>query len=356
MGIFFVLFIFMFIVYLCTLKSGNKHRIVCVVMCVVGAWLVMALRSPWCGVDLYRGVGQMSYFWVFEKVQDCDFLQVVELQYNTGQEVGWLCLNKIVSIISSDFQFFLAVIALFIVGMIGFVIYKYSSNVYLSLLVYYTFGLYHFFFSGLRQGIAVSLTFLSYYFLDKKKYLWYVLLVLLASTMHSSALVFFIAYPVSKINFTPKKSLLLLGGVLCLLPFLSSIVGALTSILFPNRYQHYESGGGAITMFIVYAFIFVISLGKQSEYMEKLRGIILFAVIGQSLGIISSTSMTRIGFYFSVFFSLLIPELVNMYFGKNNRILGTFITSFIFIMFFYLTVKDGYLDVVPYYFFWEKPI
>ena len=94
----------------------------------------------------------------------------------------------------------------------------------------------------------------------------------------------------------------------------------------------------------------------KSENILKLRGLILFAVIGQSLGIISSSSMTRIGFYFSIFFTLLIPEISNSFFGKKNRVLGSFITSVMFILFFYLTVKDGYLDVVPYYYFWEKPI
>lgn len=346
----------MFLVYLSTSKNNEKARLYCTILCVFGAWIVMALRSPWCGVDLYRGAGEVSYFWVFEKVRDYSFFEVPILTTKVSQEIGWILYNKIISLLTDDFQLFLALTALLTVGLIGFVIYKYSSNIYLSILVFCTFGLYHFFFSGLRQGVAVSLTFFAYYFLDQKKYLIFCLLVLLASTMHSSALVFLLALPLSKINFTPRLSLLCLGGVLCLLPFLSSLVQFVTDILFPNRYHHYEDQGGAITMFVVYVFIYFLTLWLKTDFASKLRGILLFAVLGQSLGIISTTSMTRIGFYFSIFFALVMPELSSKILGKKFRTLGTFMVSILFILYFYLTVKDGYLDVIPYYFFWEKPI
>lgn len=356
MGIFVVLFLYMYIVYICTYNYATPKKLTCIVFCMLGAWLVMSLRSPWCGVDLYRGFGEISYYWVFENVQYIKWLDVPNLQYVTSQELGWIYFNKIVSLIYTNFQFFLAITAFVILGTIGYVIYKYSSNVYLSCLVFCTFGLYHFFFSGLRQGVAVSLSFLSYYFLDRKKYLCYIVLVLLATTFHSSALVFFIAYPLSKIEISPKKGLLFLGGLFCTIPFLSTIINFTTSLLFSGKYQHYENEGGAITMFLIYALLYILSLCVDANRVVKIRGFILFAVLGQSLGIISSTSMTRIAFYFSVFFVLLIPELVYKFFGKQFNSFGTFLVSLLFVLFFYITTKDGYLDVIPYYFFWEKPI
>ena len=109
-------------------------------------------------------------------------------------------------------------------------------------------------------------------------------------------------------------------------------------------------------MFLIYALLYILSLCVDANRVVKIRGFILFAVLGQSLGVISSTSMTRIAFYFSVFFVLLIPELVNKFFGKQFNSFGTFLVSLLFVLFFYITTKDGYLDVIPYYFFWEKPI
>lgn len=346
----------MYIVWICTYNFSTPKKITCINFCVLGAWLVMALRSPWCGVDLYRGFGEISYYWVFENVQYIEWLDLPKLQYVTSQELGWIFFNKIVSLIYTDFQFFLAVTAFVILGTIGYVIYKYSSNIYLSCLVFCTFGLYHFFFSGLRQGVAVSLSFLSYYFLDREKYLHFIILVLLASTFHNSALVFLIAYPLSKIKISPIKGLLFLGCLFCIIPFLSTIISFTTSLIFPGKYQHYENEGGAITMFLVYSLLYILSLSIETERVVKIRGFILFAVLGQSLGVISSTSMTRIAFYFSIFFVLLIPDLVNIFSGKQFKILGTFLVSLLFVLFFYFTTKDGYLDVIPYYFFWEKSL
>jgi hypothetical protein len=179
----------------------------------------------------------------------------------------------------------------------------------------------------------------------------------LATSIHSSAVIFAIAYPLRNIRLGVKLSVLAAFGVLMMMPFLSEIVNSLVPLLFGYRYAHYQNEGGAITLFLLYIVIFLLSLKiKLTNQQNGLnRSFILLAVACQSLGYISTGAVTRIGFYFSIFFSLLFPILVNSYIDKKSRGFTSAILSLLLFAFFYLTNKGGYLNVVPYYFFWEKP-
>ena len=212
-------------------------------------------------------------------------------------------------------------------------------------------------FSGLRQSTAFTLTFFSFHFLVNKKKWLFALIVLLASSLHTSALVFLIAYPLQKIRLDQGRGIISIILVFAIVPFLSSIVSTIVPIIYGNRYQYYQDEGGSITLFLLYTLIFFFSLKIDiTTIQERLcRNLIVFAVACQSLGYISTGAMTRIGFYFSIFFTLLFPELVKVYSGTSGKRILFTILALLFFAFFFLTNRGGYLNVVPYYFFWETP-
>ena len=300
-----------------------------------------------------------NYVNIFSWVTEYSLIELFKggLSYLSHMEIGWFLYCKIITVIITNFQLFLAITALIEISLIGFVLYKYSKDIVLSFIVFFSFGLYIISFSGLRQSVAFSLTFFSYYYLMEKKNVKFVLTVILASAIHTSAFIFLIAYPLKLVSFTTRKSLLLLCLVFILLPVLSSLIDFIAPLLFGGRYLNFQDKGGAITLFLLYAIIFVfyIKLNINNEYDNSYRGIILMAVFCQSLGYIGSGAITRIGFYFTIFFTLLFPKLVIGYSSKQSRGVCAFIISLLLLTYFWLVNKDGYLDVIPYYFFWEKP-
>lgn len=357
MGIFWTLFIYLLIVFVFSSSlKGDKRRINQTVFAGFGVWLVLALRSPLCGVDL------VSYSLLFDEVIKSSWSDILRSSSSSefmGQEMGWLIYNKLFSLITSDFQWFIAITAGITLFFIGFVFYKYSSNIIFSFLIYATFGLYIFSFSGIRQALAISITFMSFHFLKNKKNLWFVIFVLIASTMHSSAIIFLVAWPLSKLKISFIKGLVIVLGIGILMPFMRTIVNTIVALIFTSRYENYQDEGGAIVLLLVYVLIFLFSFagakGAKNERLQFFQWMILCAVGCQSLGFISTGAITRIGYYFTIFFPLIIPEIFTGFRRPSFKIIATVVTSILLIIFFYLTTKGGYLDVVPYRFFWETP-
>lgn len=351
MEIFWLLYGWLLVVSILNRQNTQRQRLTQTIMSGFGLWLVLALRSPSCGVDL------AAYIRFFEQDFDRSFLDIF-LSRNEGLETGWLLYSKTVSLFTHDSQMLLAITAALTVWSVSWMIYKYASNITLAFIIYASFGLYYFSFSGIRQALALAITFYAAHFILENRKLWvFGALVLLASAIHSSAIVFFVALIPLRFKMTRRRGALVLIATLCVLPFLRAIVQYITPILFENRYQHYEDEGGAIGLLSIYALLFISSLlisdDKDRRY-NFYRWMLLFSLAGQSLGLISTGAMTRIAFYFSIFYPLYIPEFLGRLklkpeiklFIKAGLIIG-------FIAFFYLTNKGGYLNVIPYHFFWE---
>lgn len=357
MVVYFLLFIYLLLLKL--LVNPQKRKSVCV-LAGFGLWVVLALRSPYCGIDLMSGAsGSANYYNMFEKTIDASIIQILDgdLTRVSNMERGWLLYCKLVSLFSTQFQVFLAITALVQLSLIGFVFYRLSFDIILSFITYFCFGLFVVSFSAIRQSTAFAISFLSAFFILRKQYRLFFSTVLLASSIHSSALIFLLAYPLNRIRFNSVMSRIFICSFFVFLPFLSVIVKIVVPFIFGTRYQNYQDSGGAISLFILYVILFVMALkiSNLSTRDNLLRCMIALAVICQSLGYIGAGAITRIGFYFSIFFTLIFPDLVAAYSTRSNRTVVFFMSSLLLLGFFYLTTKDGYLDVVPYHFFWQIP-
>lgn len=322
-------------------------------LCGLGVWSVLALRSPWCGTDVAH-----SYAPDFYRIaQNTWNVQTLINQQFSFSEKGFIIYNKIISIISSDIQFYIFLTALLCIGPISIIIYKYSKSITVSFVIFICFGIYIFMFSGLRQSLAMSICFYASQYILSKNIWKFLTLIAIAFSLHNSALIFLIALVASKVKLNNLFAILSLSIYIgIIVPSLRYILPIITYLLFPGKYQNYQDEGGAITMFIVYLILFIasiiIKLPETKEY-NLYRWMIYFAVIFQSLGEISTGAITRIGYYFSIYFCLYIPYFFQI-FRKNERINVKILVSALMIVFFYLTTYNGYLDVVPYDFFWDR--
>lgn len=121
-------------------------------------------------------------------------------------EPGYMLLEKIVAFFSSNYQMIFVVTSVLIIGLFCINYAKYSSNVYLSVILFILLSEYYCSMNFIRQTIAGVIALFAIPFLKKKKFLPYLLIVLVASTFHKSALIlmpfFFInLIPLTKIVF-----------------------------------------------------------------------------------------------------------------------------------------------------------
>lgn len=121
-------------------------------------------------------------------------------------EPGYMLLEKMVAFFSSNYQMIFVVTSVLIIGLFCINYAKYSSNVYLSVILFVLLSEYYCSMNFIRQTIAGVIALFAIPFLKKKKFLPYLLIVLVASTFHKSALIlipfFFInLIPLTKIVF-----------------------------------------------------------------------------------------------------------------------------------------------------------
>jgi hypothetical protein len=362
MIVFLVLAVYLIII-LCAVSE--KKKMIKSFWSALGFVVILALRSPFCGLDV-TGTSTMimanSYGGVFLNMPNYSFSEIIHAPKFVGghMEVGWLFLTKFISLFTNNLQVYLAIISILQLIPVFYVIGKYSSNVVLSYFIFACLGFYVHYFSGIRQMLAVSLILLAFDQIFQKRYFWFALIVLIASSIHSSALIFFIIWPLSRLHLSLISTIICIIGMIIIMPLYHSIVSTALELLFESRYEtHLESEGGAITMFIVYS-IFLLSsfvIRGDSPEMKFYRAIVLAGVGGQSLGVMGDSVVTRIGFYFNVFFVLLLPEIVRFIKDKNLRGIMTITAIILLCIFFILTTNsENSSGVIPYSFFWERPV
>ena len=312
-------------------------------------WLIQSLRSTSTGTDL------KAYIPFFDSSGS---MQIGEIYRATNMEFGYQIYNELIShFISTNPNVFLAITAFIAIAPIAYIIYKYSRTPSLSFIIFASLIVYLFDFSGLRQAIAIGITALSFSFVVKKKIIPFALLVFLASTIHTSSILFLIAYPICNyFNLTPGKYILISIFTIIAIISLKSIAKYVVNLLFGGGlYSGYlnDDNSGAYMLLIMLLLLFLFTFMNMSKENNLFRAIIMLGVISQSLGLISSTA-TRLGYYFYLYFCLALPETI---YGetsiKNKLILKLGVAAFIVFFFFY-TTGEGAMGVVPYQFFWEQ--
>lgn len=90
--------------------------------------------------------------------------------------------------------------------------------------------------NGMRQFTAVCITFAAFDLLVRRKYIWFVVVILFASTFHASAL---IVLPFAYVMNGPalnRKSFLMIGAVALMIPLMDSLTPLLERLLADTQY------------------------------------------------------------------------------------------------------------------------
>ena len=302
------------------------------------------------------------------------------LGYSSWVEPGFKLLCWLVGLFTDNGQWLTVVSAVIIHTAVSVFIYKHVKNVYLGFFLYVTMMIYPMYFNTMRQALAVSVLLFAWGFFKKRKFHWYVLLVLLAASFHTSALLFL---PCPLLTLVPvnKRTLRVLlpvtAGFALLLRLLVMPIVTLAGRIFP-RYADYE-----VTRFLALygffaVFLAVTAYGIWCIYYRPVaacgtaptgqgideRGFLTLMMLA---GVVVAAMMTgfgqlqRVFNYFEVLYLLWIPTVAPPAFFKEKEhhlalpveligILLAALAYFIFLLFFRSAV---WYDALPYVFFWQ---
>lgn len=144
----------------------------------------------------------------------------------------------------TDFHHFFMVVALFQIICLVYIFRKYSEDFWISFFMFVVSTDYlSWMHNGIRQFLAVSMTFAAFDLLVKRKYIRFTLIVLLASTIHGSAL---LMLPFAYLMTGPalnRKTLLMIFGVALVIPFMDRLLPILQDVLMDTQYDDVMTNG-----------------------------------------------------------------------------------------------------------------
>ena len=291
-------------------------------MIIIGSalFIVSAFRATSVGIDT------KSYLWAFERLGK----SVSDLSLSFLAEDGYTLLEYICKSMGLGFRGVIIFGAAIYIIPVLFIIYKYSENPYLSLFYFVTLDYYCFSMSGMRQCIAIGLCLIAFEMAQKKKLLLYLLLVGVAITFHSTAIVFLPVYFLRYIPLKKKYIYPFIGlGIVCFL-FKSQLVSIMQS-MSRVYYGNMDTGGIGMYLYLLLPVILACIYSPEWENNSKDAKILtnymmIIAVIMYPILQFNPT-VFRLHYYYSIVIIIFLPTVVR---GVRDARIRFLISAFFF--------------------------
>jgi len=313
--------------------------------------LISGLRGISVGADT------LAYKQFFENVKGISLnslLQIFKDKYLYHKDIkdpGYNLFVKLFQSFSQDYQLFLIFVA--VIFMLPFTIWiiRESRNPLISFILYSSLFYAFFSITGIRQTISTALVVLiGDRLIKEKKLIPFVIITLLASTIHASALVFLPFYFISRIKV--DKITLSMWTVLILLSFIfkNQIKSFFVGISGYDDYSKNYEGAGTYTFTFLLLLILILSFVAYKkdlnlEQNKRLYNALFLATFFVPLTWLEPSAM-RVVQYYSIYLVLLIPELIESVFDKKSQII---VSGFITVLLVFLIFKSD----PQYSFYWQ---
>jgi hypothetical protein len=199
-------------------------------------YLAVTFGYMWFLATFREGIGYdyQSYIDIFEQVRTGgqSLGSVFSNLINGGIEPGFYLLNRFLSLFVTSSVVMYGVYSFLMLAPVAYFIYRYSKDVWLSTWIYVTVTFFYTIMNFVRQGMAVSIILLGYKFLREKKTIPFLLIVLLATMFHKTALIMIPVYFLCHLKLNWKLGLFYAGITLVLYMTSSFIIDFITNYVF----------------------------------------------------------------------------------------------------------------------------
>ncbi|TLS35781.1 EpsG family protein [Pseudalkalibacillus caeni] len=242
-------------------------------------------------------------------------------------DFGFNILQMLLQKISDDPQVLILTTAIMTNFLIVFVLYQYSRFFELSIYVFITLGMFTTSMNGIRQYLAASIAFIATKYLLNGSFTKYTLIILLASTIHQSALILLPIYFFVRREAWTKVTYLLLSSSLLIVIGFNEFSTLLFNALEETQYGHYssfvEGGANKLRVMVDAVPVLIAYLGRHKlrELWPKSDIIVNMSLICLMFSLISSQNwiFARFNIYFGLYNLILISWLVLLFKERERR-------------------------------------
>ena len=306
---------FELIVYLIYNQAQNdKQRKWLFILGCLGLWLFVGLRSDNTGVDT------IGYVKSFHTIANIRWDGVVEA-YN--RDHGFYYFVKLLrEITDSSLVFKLVTAFASLIGVFD-LCWNNTKRPVLALYFYVTIGNLGFVLTGLRQAIAMSVCMLSIRFIQKRKFIPFLLLVLFAAQFHHSAYIFLVMYFLGTRRVDVLNMLITIGVTIVAYFSYERLLDIANEVLDYN-YEVEELSNGGI-FFAILIIILVLALITKSNWMKDIKERVvmntgILAIVIWVFRLISRTA-ERPSMYFLNAIPVVLSESIDSMENKQDKML-----------------------------------
>ena len=272
----------------------------------------------------------------------------------TFRAIGVFCKN-----LTENYHFYLFVIAALSGSFVAYVLRKNSDFYSEAIVLFMLTGSYYWMINGIRQFLAVSIVFLGAFFIKKRQLVAYVVFVLLAASIHRSAIIMMpIYFIVQGKAWNGRTVLLILLGVLAV-----SYLGIFTELLDlateGTEYEGYTetfdiSNGSNPIRTVIYAVPPALAFLRRRRIDRIAPPIINISINMSIIAVVVSlianfTNGVLVGavpIYFSLYNLILLPWLINKAYPDMRKTLSFFMYSCYTVYFFFVVSFPYYSDIL----------
>ena len=311
--------------------------------------LMIGLRSPDIG-----STDTMFYYNFWEKSSTRSFDEFKTFLKEDDLEIGFQFTVWVLSHFFKNGQWALIFSGIFMSVAICIFVGKNCKNPVLALTVFNCLGLFSFMVQGMRQAVAMCICLFAIDQCKNKKPLRFLVLVILASTFHASAIAFLPVYILSYARLNTQSFILFFAVVFIAILNLSTIFKIINLIINDDYTTGANAGEGGLFAIFIYAVIILIGLLYANRQDKVYPMFIFMAIIGlicMVLRLSSNGIIERINHYYAFAQLILVSNSLDRIRERNAKFSLCVIA---FLLCFAVAVyKSTYSLLIPYSLFWQ---
>ncbi len=333
----------------------KKHNLVIPVF-FIAFMLLLMLRDESIGRDLPN---YKMYFEIYPR-QSMQYYDLFR------SESLFRLYNWLIGQFTDNFQIYLAITSFLTVLPFALLYRRERQFGYMQIIVFVGMSTFVVMFSAIRQIMAMAIGVLAYHFVKEKKWVAYLLCVVIAFGFHHSAFMLLFYYPLYHVTFK-KKHLWIIVPVVGIVFFFNRPIFNLINIAlmdYDEKYTVPMTSTGAymsLILFVLFAvFCYLIpDESKMDREVIGLRNFLLMAVLLQCFSPLHTLAM-RLNYYFIIFIPIVLAKVLTIpsrpfaAVAKWGHVIITVYFTFDFVYKTYISAITGVsaLDTIPYVPFW----
>lgn len=252
-------------------------------------------------------------------------------------------------------QTFFLIMGAFQIWCMAYIFRRYSTSFWTSFFLFIASTDYlSWMHNGMRQFTAVCITFAAFDLLVRRKYFWFIVVTLIASTFHGSAV---LMLPFAYLMAGPalsKKTLLPIGAIILMIPMMDTLAPVMERLLSETQYNDVVGGeiwiaddGTSLMRVLVYSVPALISLAgfryfrgcKDRAVNMCINATLITMVVYLVSSVTSGIYIGRIPIYTTLHGYIILPWMIDQIFEKQTAKLINVLMVGLYLAFFVYQLK-----------------